>query len=213
MWFAIEEERERKDIEPLPWQEWRLTKQWCVRCQLTNQDAHIPEIYSWDRSEQNQSFPKSSLNVSVREGVCRQICHASRSRETWHEQIRMTRKWPAVSCIGPCMWSYRHCTGQKNLEGSMRDWIVKDPFPDTHSAHHCLRYVFIYLFSLFRGCTCGTWKFPGWIRAAAAGLHHSHSDARSFTHWARPGIEPTSSWILVGLVTTEPQWNPCLWYL
>ena len=26
----------------------------------------------------------------------------------------------------------------------------------------------------------------------------AHGNARSFTHWARPGIEPASSWILVG---------------
>ena len=56
-----------------------------------------------------------------------------------------------------------------------------------------------------------------------AGLHHSHSNARSepplrltpqlsapsesFTHWARPGIEPASSWLLVGFLTTEPRWE------
>ena len=28
--------------------------------------------------------------------------------------------------------------------------------------------------------------------------------AGSLTHWARPGIEPVSSWILFGFVTTEP---------
>ena len=43
------------------------------------------------------------------------------------------------------------------------------------------------------------------IRATPAGLHHSHSNAGSLTHWVRPGIRPTSSWILVGFVTTEPQ--------
>ena len=52
----------------------------------------------------------------------------------------------------------------------------------------------------------------GWVRATAAGLHHSHShshrqiqaasatyttahgNARSPTHWSRPGIKPASSW-------------------
>ena len=29
----------------------------------------------------------------------------------------------------------------------------------------------------------------------------SHGNARSLTHWGRPGIEPASSWILVGFVT------------
>ena len=32
-------------------------------------------------------------------------------------------------------------------------------------------------------------------------------NARSLTHWAGPGIKPTSSWILVRFVTTEPPWN------
>ena len=30
-----------------------------------------------------------------------------------------------------------------------------------------------------------------------------HSNAGSLTHWARPGIEPMSSWMLVRLVSTE----------
>ena len=38
-------------------------------------------------------------------------------------------------------------------------------------------------------------------------LCHSHSNARSLAHWVRLGIEPTSSWILVWFVTTEPQWE------
>ena len=29
--------------------------------------------------------------------------------------------------------------------------------------------------------------------------------ARSLTHWVGPGIEPASSWILVGVVTMEAQ--------
>ena len=57
----------------------------------------------------------------------------------------------------------------------------------------------------------------GQIGAAAAGLCHSHSNSKvqatsatytiahdnagSLTHRARPGIEPTSSWILVGFAT------------
>ena len=33
----------------------------------------------------------------------------------------------------------------------------------------------------------------------------AHSNAKSLTHWAKPGIEPTSSWILVSFITAEPQ--------
>ena len=33
----------------------------------------------------------------------------------------------------------------------------------------------------------------------------AHGNTGSLTHRARPEIEPSSSWILVGFVTTEPQ--------
>jgi len=35
----------------------------------------------------------------------------------------------------------------------------------------------------------------------------AHSNARSLTHGARPGIEPASSWILVSSLTTKPWWE------
>ena len=61
-----------------------------------------------------------------------------------------------------------------------------------------------------------------WVGAAAASLCHSHSNsrsepplwhtpttahsnARSLTYLAKPGIKAASSWILVGFVTAEPQ--------
>ena len=53
----------------------------------------------------------------------------------------------------------------------------------------------------------GSSQARGQIGAAAAGLHHSHSNAGSLTHWARPGIKPASFWILVGFITTEPWWE------
>ena len=33
----------------------------------------------------------------------------------------------------------------------------------------------------------------------------AHGNAESLIHLVKPGIEPASSWILVGFVTTEPQ--------
>ena len=60
----------------------------------------------------------------------------------------------------------------------------------------------------------------GWIRTAAASLHHSHqhriratsatyttahSNAGSLTHWAGPGIEPATSWFLVRFLSTAPR--------
>ena len=70
----------------------------------------------------------------------------------------------------------------------------------------------------------GASQARGQIRAAAAGLHHSHSNARSkphleptpqltaaparfLTHWARPGVESASSWMLVIFIYAEPQWE------
>jgi len=34
-----------------------------------------------------------------------------------------------------------------------------------------------------------------------------HSNIGSLTHWARPAIEPASSWILVRFISVEPQWE------
>ena len=47
---------------------------------------------------------------------------------------------------------------------------------------------------------CRIWATSGTCTAA-------HSNARSLTHKARQGIEPTSSWILVAFVTAESQWE------
>ena len=41
---------------------------------------------------------------------------------------------------------------------------------------------------------------PHWIQAMSVTYTTAHSNSRSSTHWARPGIEPMSSWMLVGFV-------------
>ena len=62
-----------------------------------------------------------------------------------------------------------------------------------------------FFFLLFRAipATYRSSQARGRIGAMAASLHHSHSNARSSTHQARPGIKLTSSWILVGFVSLE----------
>ena len=35
----------------------------------------------------------------------------------------------------------------------------------------------------------------------------AHSNTGSLAHWARPGIEPASSWIVIRFVSTEPRWE------
>ena len=45
------------------------------------------------------------------------------------------------------------------------------------------------------------------VQAACVTYTTPHGNTRSLTHWVRPEIEPTSSWILVRFVTTGPQWK------
>ena len=45
------------------------------------------------------------------------------------------------------------------------------------------------------------------IWAASVTYATVHSNTRSLTHWARPGIEPVTSWILVRFVSPEPSWE------
>ena len=36
-------------------------------------------------------------------------------------------------------------------------------------------------------------------------LHHSSQQLQILNPWRGPGIEPASSWLLVGFITTQPQ--------
>ena len=78
---------------------------------------------------------------------------------------------------------------------------------------------FFFFLLLFKAAPIayGSNRARGQIQAAAASLHHNHSNARSelhlwpytaacdktgsLIHWARPGIEPASSWVLVRFLT------------
>ena len=62
-------------------------------------------------------------------------------------------------------------------------------------------------YGLHRNCSCQSTPQPQQcqIQAASATYTIAHGNARSLTHWARPGIEPMSSWILVGFISTDPQ--------
>ena len=71
----------------------------------------------------------------------------------------------------------------------------------------------VFCCSCFQGCTRGTWRFPGWgcSHQPSQSQSHSHSDTESLTHCARPGMEPASSWILVGFInhyatSGSPEW-------
>ena len=74
-------------------------------------------------------------------------------------------------------------------------------------------FFFFFFFLPFRATSSvyGSPQARGHVGTVVASLHHSHSNAWSLTHWARPRIEPTSLWILVRVVPTEPQnGNSCL---
>ena len=46
---------------------------------------------------------------------------------------------------------------------------------------------------------------PQQIWASSVTYTTAHGNARSLTHWERPGIEPATSWFLVGFVSIEPR--------
>ena len=48
-----------------------------------------------------------------------------------------------------------------------------------------------------------------WDLSIIHDLAMAHSNAGSLTHWVKPGIEPESSWILAGFISTEP-WQELL---
>ena len=87
-----------------------------------------------------------------------------------------------------------------------------------------LYFFFFFFFGLSRAVhvAYGGSQAKGLIGIVAAGLQHSHSNARSelcltyttahgnarsLTHWPRPGIKTMSSWILVRFVSVAPQWE------
>ena len=99
-------------------------------------------------------------------------------------------------------------------------------------------FLFFFNFFLFRATPSayGGSQARSLIGATAAGLCQSHSNtgserclwlnttahgnAGSLTHWAEPGIEPTTSWLLVKFVSAAPWWElpelsivscRCLW--
>ena len=71
-----------------------------------------------------------------------------------------------------------------------------------------LLFGFFFFFFLFLGPHPQHMEVPrlgGPIRATAAGQHHSHSNTRSLTHGARPGIEAASSLLLVRFISAVLQ--------
>ena len=45
------------------------------------------------------------------------------------------------------------------------------------------------------------------IRATSSTYTTVHGNARSWTHWVRPGIKPATSWLLVRIISAAPWWE------
>ena len=60
-------------------------------------------------------------------------------------------------------------------------------------------------------CSCSHWPGPQpqqrRIQALSATYIIAHGNAGSLSHWVRPGIELTTSWLPVGFVSTVSQWE------
>ena len=113
--------------------------------------------------------------------------HAFPWGSAWKALVRSGQDWAA--------WGWKPLNGPKFMVSAPKtvrkatDWEI---------LVHRWRYFFFFLF--FLGHTCGIWKYPG----KGSNQSCSHSNTRSLIHWAKPGIEPVSSWILVVFVSTVP---------
>ena len=155
--------------------------------------------------------------------------HASRSHWPLRESEEATRAPNTTSTFQAAGRSKKVYLGQlpvKILPGNHTQCMLLSywPEPSPTTTPNCKenRNIIPFSLSLFRAMPMaygGSHK-RGWIKAAAANLHHSHSSKGSKPHlwptpqltvmpWgnARPGIEPASSQMLVRFVSAEPQWK------
>ena len=58
-----------------------------------------------------------------------------------------------------------------------------------------------------QSCSCWSTSQPRQILVPSATYTTAHGNTGFLTHWARPGIEPESSWILVRFITAQPLWE------
>ena len=78
--------------------------------------------------------------------------------------------------------------------------------------------LFLFFFSLFRAAPAAmdiprrevksepqSQQHQMWVVSAT--YTTAHGNTRSSNNWARPGIEPASSWMLVTFVSAEPRWK------
>ena len=113
---------------------------------------------------------------------------------------------PICHEYGPKKQKYKQ-TNRLNLFLQIISFNILVRLANFDELHFYFFFFFFFFFLRAAPMAYGSSQARDWIRAMAAGLFHSHSNAGSLTNWVGPGIEPTSSWLLIGLVSTEPQWE------
>ena len=128
---------------------------------------------------------------------------------------------PSLSPSGSCRASVLTCQGLYSKVISVRPLVT-----DHAITNFSFSLFFFFFFLLFRAApeAYGSSQAGNPIGAVVTSLHHSHSkegskphlrptpqltlgSAGSPTHLMRPGIELTSSGILVGFISPAPQWE------
>ena len=160
------------------------------------------------RKENSRDHPRASPWPGVLEGQQFRNSHVTEDR-------------PIRSSLPAC-WHHP-------VYGVLKERIIRSHFLDPQiisgsrifqSLHlHLFLYIFFFLsFCLFRAAPTayGGSQARGQIRATPQPQQHqiraesvthitAHGNVRSFTHWTRPGIEPTNSWFLIGFISAVPQ--------
>ena len=104
--------------------------------------------------------------------------------------------------------------------GEKVHWLQEEAGETHPKCSFTVNFLFLFSFS-FLGPHPQHMEVPWWgveselhilvYATATATWDLAHTTAQgntgSLTHWARPEIKTVSSWILVGFITTEPQWE------
>ena len=109
--------------------------------------------------------------------------------------------------------SLTYCAGLGIKPSSQHSQDTTDPVVPQQELHCDTPPLFFFAISWFTPTAHGGSQARGWgIGTVATGLHQSHSNTGSLTHWARAGIAPKTSWFLVGFINycamteTPPLW-------
>ena len=108
----------------------------------------------------------------------------------------MCEKCPSRASLLHFKWGFLYSFSYYSQKGLSLVEKIMEIIKDS-----CSHWNFFFLFtavpsayrsSLARGQTWAAWQL--WIPAASVTYGAACSNTRSLTHWARPGIEPASSW-------------------